>query len=135
MCVAQGTTLATSTSGKQQAGAGAKIAWGLGNLTGAGGEGQWPGAGGQGGVANSIPMQASVRVHSIEPKGGEGQSIMIPGWPCSQSGRKNKMKKESRKLSPALRNGSATGTRQAQDLVPVCVRKRKGNGAPGTQQG
>lgn len=29
------------------------------------------------------------------------------------------MKKEFRKLSPALGNGSATSTRQAQDLAPV----------------
>lgn len=127
MCVVQGTTLTTSASGKRQAEAGAKIAWGLGKLTRAGREGQWPGAEAQVGVANSIPVQVGVRVHSMEPKGGEGQSITTSGWPCSTSGRKNKMKKESRKLSPALGNGSATGTRGAQDLAPVYVRKWKGN--------
>lgn len=77
-------------------------------------------------MANSIPVQASVRVHNMEPKGGEGQSIKTSGWPRSKSGRKNKMKVESRKLSSALGNGPATGTRRAQDLAPVYVRKWKG---------
>lgn len=81
---------------------------------------------------NSIPVQASVRVHSIEPRGGEGLSIKTSGWPCSKSGRKNKMEKESRKLSPALGSGSAIGTRQAQGLAPVYMRKQKGNRVPGT---
>lgn len=81
---------------------------------------------------NSIPVQASVRVHSIEPRGGEGQSIKTSGWPCSKSGRKNKMEKESRKLTPVLGNGSARGTRWAQGLAPVYMRKLKGNRVPGT---
>lgn len=83
-------------------------------------------------MANSIPVQASVRVHKAKPRGGEGQSIRTSGWPCSKSGRKNKMKKESRKLSPALGNGSATGTRWAQDLAPVYMNKWQGNRALGT---
>lgn len=78
-------------------------------------------------MANSIPVQAGVRVHSPEPKAGEGQHITTSGWPGSKSGRKKKMKRESRKLSPALGNGSATGTRQAPDVAPVCTRKWKGN--------
>lgn len=45
-CIIPGITLAISTMGEQQARVGAKIAWGLGKLTRAGGEGQWPGAGG-----------------------------------------------------------------------------------------
>lgn len=42
------------------------------------------------------------------------------------------MKKESRKLSPALGNVSATGTRWAQDLAPVYMNKWQGNRALGT---
>lgn len=83
-------------------------------------------------MANSIPEQASVRVHSIKPRSGEGQSIKTSGWPCSKPGRKNKMEKESRKLSPALGNGSAIGTRQPQGLALVYMRKWKGNRVPGT---
>lgn len=77
-------------------------------------------------MANSIPVQASVRIHRVKPRGGEGQSIKTSGWPCSKSGRKNKMKKEFRKLSLALGNGSATSTRQAQDFASVYMRKWKG---------
>lgn len=77
-------------------------------------------------MANSILVQASVRVLRVKPRDEEGQSIRTSGWPCSKSGRKNEMK-ESRKLSPALGNGAATGTRQAQDLASVCMRKWKGN--------
>lgn len=70
-------------------------------------------------MANSIPVQASVRVHGAKPRGGEEQNIRTSGWPCSKSGGKNKMKKESRKLNPALGKESATGTRRAQDLASV----------------
>lgn len=70
--------------GKWQARVGAKIAWGLGKLR-ANDLGQEA----QGGAANSILAQASVRVHRVEARGGEGQSIKTSGWPCSKSDRKN----------------------------------------------
>lgn len=68
-------------------------------------------------MANSIPVQASVRVHKAESRGWEGQSIKTSGWPYSKSGRKTKAMKAFRKLSPTLRNESPASTRWTQEMA------------------
>lgn len=70
----------------------------------------------QGYVANYISLQASVRAHGWSQAMGraEDQDFWVAG---SKPGRKNKMKKESRKPSPAPGNRSTNGHQRVWDLA------------------
>lgn len=74
--------------GKRLAGVGAKIAWGLGKLTRAAGESQWPGAGGPRGCGKFHSTAASVRGHRSSQGVGRGRVVrLLGGLILNQAGR------------------------------------------------